>query len=530
MTVPQVRAPVPFDVAAIEAMPDWRRDLAWPLAHGERCDVLKAQMRALIGFVCAAPEGVRDVLSLAAAQALTHNAKILADTALMLNYAEQQGLSFGGERPELAFLRGDITSPELSARSWNPPLVGAGPRWARRIARTASWTTWWRLPGACLFPSAMAASHNSLLRAGAAVSSKSVGFRHADAWLDAARTAVGKTSPTSGLDELAASLADALAAVKGLEEPWRGRLQTLIEHHARQALAAADRDLAALRAYAGLPDELWAGTGGNYPVRALSLEVLRRGGRVAHFDHGGPNGFIEDFEGMTVSELMVASEFVLTTPGVAGMFSKVGAVELIDSLRPVAVSGGPGDPVFRGSGTARRKSAAARPNVVYVPTTLMGFRQSHPPVVPDVVSLDWQMRVAEALSEMPVELSCRVHPEGLHPGDHHPLADIAPLVGGSFEDVIAGADILVVDCSVTTAFWECLCSDVPVVYLNMDVGRLTPEAWPIIEHRCRVIHVVYDERNLPQFDREELAHAVGGGCPVADPSELRCLLAGSDAA
>ena len=528
MTSPQVRPPLPFDVAAIEAAPDWRRNLAWPLAHEERCDILKAQMRALIGFVCAAPVEVRDILSLVA-QVLTHNAKVLADTALTLSYTERYGLSFSGERPELAFLRGDTTTPVKSPRSWNPPLVGAGPRWARRIARTASWSPWWRLPGACLFPSAVAASHNSLLRAGAAVSSKAIGFRHADSWLEAARTAAGEAPLTPGLDELAASLSDAISAVKGLEEPWRGRLKTLIEHHARQALAAADRDLAALRGYARLPDELWAGTGGNYPVRALSLEVLRRGGRVVHFDHGGPNGFIEDFEGMTVSELMVASEFVLTTPDVAQMFSQVGAVELIDSLHPVAVSGGPGDPVFSGSGTARRKPAGARPRVVYVPTTLVGFRQLHPPVIPDVVSLDWQMRVAEALSEMPVDFTCRVHPEGLHPGDHHPLADIAPLAGGSFEEVIAGADILVIDCSVTTTFWQCLCSDVPVVYLHMDVGRLTAEAWHIIERRCRVIHATHDENNLPQFDREELADAVGAGYPTSDPGELRRLLAGVDA-
>jgi hypothetical protein len=279
-----------------------------------------------------------------------------------------------------------------------------------------------------------------------------------------------------------------------------------------------------------LPDELWAGTGGNYPVRALSLEVLRRGGKVVHFDHGGPNGFIEDFEGMIVSELMVASEFVLTTPDVAQMLSRVGAVELINSLHPVTVSGGPGDPVFRAPKTRRQQQRGLRPKVVYVPTTLVGFRQLHPPMIPDVVSLDWQLRVAEALSEMPVDLVCRVHPEGLHPGDHHPLTDIAPLAGGSFEEVIAGADILVIDCSVTTTFWQCLCSDVPVVYLHMNVGRLTSEAWPMIERRCRVIHVTYDERNLPQFDRKQLSDAVSGGSPLADPTEFRRLLAGIGAA
>ncbi len=28
-------------------MPDWRRNLAWPLAHEEHRDALKAQMQAL---------------------------------------------------------------------------------------------------------------------------------------------------------------------------------------------------------------------------------------------------------------------------------------------------------------------------------------------------------------------------------------------------------------------------------------------------------------------------------------------------
>jgi hypothetical protein len=108
--------------------------------------------------------------------------------------------------------------------------------------------------------------------------------------------------------------------------------------------------------------------------------------------------------------------------------------------------------------------------------------------------------------------------------------DIAPLTEGSFKEVIVGADVLVIDCSVTTTFWECLCSDVPVVYLNMDVGRLTPEAWPMIERRCQVIHATYDERNLPQLNREQLADAVAGGCPVADSTELRRMLAGVDGA
>ncbi len=525
MTSSQDRPPVPFDLAVIESMPDWRRNLAWPLSHKERRAALKAQMQALIGFICGASDNVRGVLSLAG-QFLTHNAKVLADTALALSYAEKHGLRFCGDRPELAYLRGDITTPEQSARSWNLPLVGAGPRWARRIARVASWTPWWRLPGACFFPSAVAASHNSLLRTAAAMSPKAVGFRHADTWLEAARAAAGDVPPGEGLDDLAASLAETLSAVGGLEEPWRGRLRSLIEHHAQQVLPVAERDLTALRGYDGLPGELWAGTGGYYPDRALSLEVLRRGGTVCRFDHGGPTGFTEDKEAIALSEFLVSTEYVVATPEMAKMFAETGAGRLIESSHKVEISGLCGDPTFCAPQRRRHTSSATRRSVVYVPTTLIGFRQLYPPLLPDIILLDWQLRLASIIASLPVELICRPHPEGLHPGDHHPLEEVAPLGGGPFEQVMARADLFIFDYPLSSTFWQCLCTDVPVVLLDMGMDEFTPTARPFIERRCRVVPVTYDEHNLPQVDSEALADAVVGGGKTADPSEFRRLLAG----
>jgi hypothetical protein len=511
----------------VEALPDWRRALAWPLSHEQRYDAVRDQMRSLISFTCELPGELRDIVLLGG-QAMAHNVRALTELALALHHADSLGMQVTGMRPELAYMRGDMETPELGESP--PPLRDRpGNRWARRIARTASWTPWWRLPGTCLFPTAVAVTHNPLLRDAARTSGERVWFHHADSWLEQIRAGAGNAAPVEGLDDLAISLAKRLATVEGLDAVLQQRLGDLISLLARQALKQAAGDLAALKSCKDIPRQLWAGSGGYYPVRALSLEVLRRGGTVRRFDHGGANGFTTEEEGVAFAEMAVSTEYVTATPEVARMSKAVGPERLVESFRKVRISGHEGDPAFRCAARLPRHQAGSRRRVVYVPTALVGFRQLYPPLLPDAVSLDWQLRLAEALAALPVDLVCRPHPEGHHPGDRHPLEDIAPLAGGPFEQVMAEADLFVFDYPLTTTFWQCLCTDIPVVFLDMEVDELTPTARTLIEHRCRVIHAAHDERNLPQFDREELAYAVGGGHPPADSGELRRLLAGVDA-
>ena len=524
MTASQIRPQVPIDIAAVEALPDWRRALAWPLSHKQRYDAVRDQMRSLISFTCETSGDLRDIVLLGG-HAMTHNVRALTEVALALHHADSLGMQVTGMRPELAYMRGGRENPELGESP--PPLQDIpGNRWARRIARTASWTPWWRLPGACLLPTVVAVTHNSLLRDVARESGERVGFRHADSWLEQIRVRAGKVTPVEGLDDLAVSLAKLLSTVRGLDTALQQRLGDLIASLARRVMGQAARDLAALKSCKNIPQRLWSGSGGYYPVRALSLEVLHRGGTVRRFDHGGANGFTEEKEGVAFAEMAVSTEYVTATHEVGRMSKAVGPEQLVESFRKVRIYGHDGDPAFRRAATLSRRQAGLRRRVVYVPTALIGFRQLYPPLLPDAVSLDWQLRLAETLATLPVDLLCRPHPEGHHPGDCHPLSRIAPLAEGSFEEVMSIADLFIFDYPLTTTFWQCLCTDVPVVFLDMRVDELTSTARTLIERRCRVIPVTYDEHNLPQIDCEALADAVVRRSETADPSEFRRLLAG----
>ena len=312
-----------------------------------------------------------------------------------------------------------------------------------------------------------------------------------------------------------------------LDEPYRRRAFDLVEAMARAHLKKAVFDMSALRSEP-LPDEIWTGSGGLYAPRAVGLEVLRRGGRVRRFDHGTPREFVATIETTTLLELAVSSEFVLATEGAA----KICRDELDESLLPpshsIAIHGADGDPVFaRVPARRARAQAGERLRVVYAPTQLLGFRELVPALPPDVVHLDWQMRVAEALQELPVDFICQAHPEGLFKNRPHPLETVAPTIRGDFDSQLQSADVFIFDCPTTTALWEVACTDARIVYLDMGAGTMTPTVAKLFAERATVIPVVHDENNRPVLDAGALRRAVLDDAAKPDPTAFRRLLAGA---
>ena len=131
------------------------------------------------------------------------------------------------------------------------------------------------------------------------------------------------------------------------------------------------------------------------------------------------------------------------------------------------------------------------------------------------------------LSRLPIELAVRPHPESLLPGARHPVAlEFTPLVDEPFYRTVGKVDGFVFEYPNSTAFWEALCTDRPVVWIDLGTGSLSQETRAVVARRCRIVEARFDDRNRPQIDEVALADAVCGGPFTADPSEMRTLLAG----
>lgn len=520
-----------FDYKAACETPGWRDTVAWPLSHGETFRVTQAATRAALAFIDRLDEDpLRSAALLGLGKVLALSVS-LVENAFVLQAAAERGVQLRGGPPELATLRGE----ERIERSLdlNDPVLFkpmAAPRGIamRRLVRTASWTPYWRLPLAMLSPEIVAVSHNVMLRDAARRNGATVKFFHAESLLHAARrqNTVTSKSPTGNANEFAAALAIRLTEIEGLAPVYRERLADLIEPLARLALLKAITDVEAMRRLKKLPQNIWSGSGGYYPARAVGIEVRRRGGHVTRFAHGWLAGMAGVTEGIEFTELAVSDRFVVETPvGAENLISAHGRGTMAKNSR-VEIIGHRGKSVLDELALDRPPRSNMRPHVIYASTILRGQRQFFPPILPDVIYLDWQFRLAEAVQNMPVDLLCKPHPEGLLRGQRHPLADIAPTSIQPFESHIAWADRFLFDYGQSTTFAEALCTDRPIIFIDMGNPIFSETVKAMIDRRCRVIRAGFDARNRPQVDPDELKTALCEGADHADPEEFRALLMG----
>jgi len=512
----------PFDFAATEAMPDWRERVAWPVSYAQTFSASTALLRALLTEIQAIERAeLLDTVTLAAG-GIAASTLPLVGAALAAQSGEACGMRLVGSTPELDFLRGSLAEPP-PPRGREPFKPDARPRGVliRRLARTASWTPWWRLPAATVAPRAIAVSHNPLLRDFARACGEPVGFRHGEVMFYKALSQPTGGEPRSVEEDFVKRLARALSRLDGLDAAVSARLEILVAGQLRWWLGQAAHDLEVLRRSDTLPMRIWAGTGGYWPVRALSVEVLRRGGEVTHFDHGGGTGMNSLREVWAIAELSVSSRFVVASPVIARAVEASGVRNLLPPERRPRVIGHHGDPLMRqAAGTRRQRSRSLR-RVLYAPIPLLGFRQVIPPYLPDPVHLDWQMRLVELLKPLPITLFCRPHPEGLLRGRTHPLAAVTPLRSEPFEELVAHTDVFVFDYVQSTTFYEALCTDRVVVLIDMGLPIYAGPVRRALERRCRIVPARFDDLNRPQVDSETLRQAVCGGRDTVDPDDFR---------
>jgi len=514
---------VVVDFEATRADADWRSQLWWPVSMSQANRIGEGQVRRALGFAAALDDTLPIDAVLLGLPNILGYARAIAATAIAAARAAVEGYELVGTAPELAFL---VTGEgEVPVRT-KPVLASPRPRYAlaRRLARLSTWSSSWRLPKALLAPGAVAVNHNELLIAAARSSTKAIGFRHAQSLLDRAGRQRGAISETRGLERgLAAAVLDNDVA----GEPYRSRALDMLTALARAHLNNSMRDTQGLR-HVPLPDEIWSGSGGLYAARAIGLEVLRRGGRVLRFNHGTPMGFVEAREIQSLLEMSVSSDVYLATELAADLWRQQCDESLHHWRGSVVTHGLHGDPVFERVPPWRPARGRGRKlRVVYAPTQLLGFRQLLPAQPPDAIHLDWQIRVTEALRELPLELVCQPHPEGLLQHQRHPLEALATTVRGNFAAQLEEADVFVFDYPSTTALWEAACTDARIVFLDIGSGRMTPTIAELFAKRARVIDVAYDEANRPVLDVAVLRDAVLADGPAPDPMPLRRLLAGA---
>jgi len=487
--------------------------LPWPVPLPQLAATIGEQRRIMLETIeYGINEPAYDALRLAA-HIFAVVAGAISEMALAVAMERETRLRLVGF-PEIEWLRrcDDELPVTVTPPVFNPPRSYI----LRRLARVASWTPWRKIPSAMVAPQATVVSHNELLCAVAKKASITLGFHHADAWL-ANRDVARRTDAGPAL-ALCDVLSENLAQTLVVDEALTARARLLYAANLRPLVEYAWHDLTSLSRMR-LPAQLWSGTGGSWAARALGIEIMRRGGIMRRFDHGGGTGFIADPLWYRLGELCVTTEFTTYTPAVASILARQ-----VNGASRAAITGADGDPHFR-LPLGRPRQSRRRPRVVYATTALHGMRRLVPLNLPDAVYVRWQICIARTLATMNIELVLKPHPEGLLRGRTQPLSKVKPIDIRPFEQVINEADVAVFDYPASTAFWAALCTYCPVVLLDTGLTPFEEETLPLIRERVTFVPVDFDTENRPQFSQSELEDAVL--MPrVTDPAPFRQMLGG----
>ncbi|MEW5728912.1 MAG: hypothetical protein AB1918_13880 [Pseudomonadota bacterium] len=518
---------LPYEAQCLPGMPEWRNGLRWPVNYmGLRqpgIDIALTALR-LIGQV--EDRLLRDSLLLVA-----HRIVPLAIWKMEAAHTAAACPRMSFRTPELAFVVGQADEPARPAIAEGLVKVapaGGGLRgFLRRVKWTGAWTPWPKVPLALLTGEREIASTGSLLLRHQKATGFQAAFRPAqDTLLAARRDASFEPPKTWG--PVIGDLLDQLAALSGLDQPHRGRLRRSLDADMTALMAVAGRDMAALRKIR-LPRVLWTATGSKHAPRALGLEVMRRGGEVVRFCHGGTHGLVRSFGQVASLELAVSTELVASSERQAELIRSSGEIELVAPYNPgIQVTAGHGEPtIARFAETLPPRRARARPKVVFVLSPLVEFvAKPASKILNNVLALDFNAHVLEELRRLDAEVVCKPHPEGMFPGRLHPLND--PVVPGDtpFAQVVADADVIVVDQPFSTAFWQMMSTDRGLVYIDTGLAEFHPELTAAIRSRCQVVEAFVDGDNRFRVDPAALSAAVEAAATgTVDPgifNDLHC--------
>jgi hypothetical protein len=504
----------------LSGMPDWRDRLYWPIDHMQMVEIGRQVPERVLEFVASLTDDLDRQVAIVAAGQFAAGFMSLLECAWVCDRADAQGFEIAGGPPELAFLRDD--KKPLQAQEYRGPFNVRAVPWARfrGWARAAAWTRPWKLPLTLIAPEAVALSHNALLTA--AATAHRISFRHASNLLLSARQLGGAAElPMTDLAKRAFQALTPLAAM--LRENFRERLQQAFVARLSNSLHRVAGDVLALRR-TPVPRKAWTGTNGAYATRAIASEIIRRGGAVDAFDHGGVTGISQLSGSTALIELCTSTRFHLATQQWADITASTDALKLASLVNRCTLTGERGEPTFR-QAFRDRKGRSARPRVIYIGHPYRGLRQFPIAAIADTVYWDFQVDLVENLQRLPIDLLCKPHPEGDFIGRGNPIVEFAPTSHRRFEEHLGDADIFLFDAPTSTTFLETLCTHQPVVLIDR-FYRFNPAIEPQVRTRCSIVPARFDERNRLRVDADALAEAIMTASADCDPTYFRHLTCG----
>ena len=248
---------------------------------------------------------------------------------------------------------------------------------------------------------------------------------------------------------------------------------------------------------------------GNAANRTMAAAGQLSGDRVVVFHHGHNPGYTLAAP-FSYVEFSLASEYVTATSGISRALSAVNEAmppSRTRNLQFVSMNSSVYE-TLRGQLRRPRVSSVRRILVTgypsLVPPSRLGYGYGDFFAFRMLLELEI-MRVVRASG---YDVAYKAHPET--------EPEIAEALRGegtfrcasSFEDAMGQADLVVLTYPLTTAFGLALCSDLPLVMIDLEGRDWMPEIYEKLRRRCVMVPAKFNERNLVSFRISDLLEGI----------------------
>lgn len=316
----------------------------------------------------------------------------------------------------------------------------------------------------------------------------------ASALLDCAVDAV-RAGFASGDEALPPYLADYLRT-------WLAEATGLVRFHYRDVLRSRL-----------MPRSLWTGSGGRIWQRILRHAARRSGGIVTGHDHAMGVGhlrynvkMLNDFESCDVFVTFNAYQ-------ASGLREGIRSDLLVPSTPPsiisVPVRRDQGGDMDAGKLTGIRPSSRAVRRIMYPSSFYTGERVLYAVNIPDIISLDWELRLFGHLNSWGYQVLHKPHPGSVSLPSTELIKSLgAAILTDPFEKVMHLADAFIFITPQSMPFLSAMGTDKPVVFVDLGLFQWMPDAYEMLGQRCAIVRGSFDSANRVQVDWDELRDSI----------------------
>lgn len=257
------------------------------------------------------------------------------------------------------------------------------------------------------------------------------------------------------------------------------------------------------------PFHIFTGSHGSYFTRLLGQAVKRRGGKVTSFTHGYT--FFECIREIhSTAEWNTVDEYIVSQENCIGRIKRIMAEYPCARNNKVSFVSENSD--FFIDLYNKKKNMKSPESINEVMVIGFPYRVDYvrPDLLPDVVYLDYEIRLVDFLVKHGYKVLYKKHPDGSLKGDIVGLfSQRCTVIYEPFEEVTDMGDAFLFTIMGTTTWAPAVCSNKPVIYINNDWHDIWfPEVYELAKKRFRIVSGGFDERNRLIFNENELLEAL----------------------